>query len=87
MIIPDNIFMTYDIKCLVEDVAKKYPHISFPKWIDGLDGIDINTGDKLVGLNLSGFHTGFYEWEYTDVEGNRYLESDIKERKSKRKGK
>ncbi len=87
MIIPDNIFMTYDIKCLVEDVAKKHPQIAFPKWINGLDGIDINTGEDLDCLHLSGFHPGFYEWEYTDIEGNIYLESDIKERKSKRKGK
>lgn len=87
MVIPDNIFMTYDIKCLVEDVAKNYPHISFPKWIDGFDGINVNTGEKLDCLRLSGFNSGYYEWEYMDVEGNIYLESDIKERKNKRKGK
>ena len=81
MKIPDNIFLDYETKSLIEDVSNKYPQIEFPKWTDYFDGTEKETGEELLGLHLTGFNIGYYEWEYVDYEGNLYLESCIKEKK------
>ena len=85
MNIPDNIFLDYETKTLIEEVSKRHPQIEFPKWIGYFDGVDKETGEELSCLHLTGFNVGYFEWEYTDIEGDLYLESWIKEKKKKKK--